>query len=149
MLIATLRQRDMTDTRADLYQDCPQHVIDDALQEAATVPDLLDVISAEPYLPIVRVSGMYPARVFGRNDNGWVKVVFDVSPRGVPTNIVVRESSHKRFEKNAVRAVERWKYKPQVVDGQPIEMRSVTAAVRFVVDEASWEWPGRPYCKTP
>lgn len=48
---------------------------------------------------------------------GWVVLLFDISETGQPMNIKVLDSnSEGRLDKEAVRALEKWKYKPKIVD---------------------------------
>tara|TARA_R110002096_G_scaffold432240_1_gene648725 strand:- start:148731 stop:149264 length:534 start_codon:yes stop_codon:yes gene_type:complete len=86
------------------------------------------------YLPIVRVPPQYPARAAERGLEGYVVVVFTVTPMGSTTNIKVVESTDKVFERNAVRAALRFKYKPKVVDGEATMVEGVRTKIEFKLD---------------
>jgi protein TonB len=84
--------------------------------------------------PFVRVLPDYPPN--GRGD-GWVLVQFDVSAAGAVVDPrVVDASPRGMFDKNALRAIERWRYRPAVVDGQAVERRGLRVKLRFVLEKA-------------
>ena len=68
------------------------------------------------------------------NLEGWVVVEFDVSGSGTVENVRVIESSHRVFERAAVRAAERFRYRPRVVDGVPQPTRGVRNRFRFEME---------------
>lgn len=83
------------------------------------------------YLPIVRVNPQYPTRAQENGVEGYVLVEFTVTSEGTTANVIVIESSHKMFERNAVKAAEKYKYKPRVVDGEPIPVTGVRVRIEF------------------
>jgi protein TonB len=83
------------------------------------------------FLPIVRVNPQYPARAAENGVEGFVLVSFTVTVEGTTRDVVVLESSHKMFERNAVKAAQKYKYKPRVVDGEPIEVTGVPVRIEF------------------
>lgn len=87
------------------------------------------------YLPIVRVMPQYPARAAEKGLEGYVIVEFSVTPVGSTVNVIVIESSNRLFERNAVRAAERFKYKPRVVDGEAVYVEGVRNRIEFELDE--------------
>jgi protein TonB len=42
----------------------------------------------------------------------------------------------RMFERNALRAIYKWKFKPRIVDGQPVKRRA-TQRIDFNIDEAT------------
>ena len=66
---------------------------------------------------IVRVEPVYPVRAAESGLEGYVTVRFDVNPDGTVSNVTVVASSHKIFEKAAIKAAARFRYKARVVDG--------------------------------
>ena len=72
-----------------------------------------------PLVAIVRVQPVYPAAAQARGLEGWVLVEFDVRADGGVANAFVVESSSRIFEKSALNAVYRFRFKPRVVDGVP------------------------------
>jgi TonB family protein len=64
--------------------------------------------------------------------SGSVLVAFDVSARGGPENLRVVESRPKGvFDDEALRAVSRWHYCPQIRDGQPVSRDGLFVRIRF------------------
>ncbi len=86
------------------------------------------------YLPIVRVPPQYPARAAENGIEGWVLLEFTVTAEGTTENVFVVESSHKMFERSAVKAGEKYKYKPRVVDGEPIPVTGVRVRIEFTLE---------------
>lgn len=72
-----------------------------------------------PLVAIVRVAPTYPSILSAKGIEGWVSVIFDVLPDGSVANIAVLNSSHSGFERSAVRAASRFRFKARVVDGVP------------------------------
>jgi protein TonB len=52
---------------------------------------------------------------------GWVKLSFTIDEVGGVVDVEVIDAEPKRlFDREAKRALSRWKYKPKVVDGKPV-----------------------------
>jgi protein TonB len=84
--------------------------------------------------PILRIPPEYPAN--GRGD-GWVLVQFDVSAAGTVVNArVLAAEPEGVFEKSALRAIERWRYRPAVIDGRAAPRRGLRVKLSFVLEEA-------------
>jgi protein TonB len=82
-------------------------------------------------LPLVRVEPEYPPQARQRKLEGWVQVRFTISSAGSVKDAVVVKSSHAMFERNAVQAVNKWKYQPQLRGGKPAETPGLQVIVRF------------------
>lgn len=75
-------------------------------------------------LPIVKVRPVYPRNAISRGIEGHVLVQFTIDTVGRVTDVEVLEASPRGvFERAAVQAVERFRYKPRVVNGQPTPVR--------------------------
>ena len=73
----------------------------------------------------------YPPRALERGVEGWVDVEFTVEPDGSTSHVAVAGASHDTFfRKEAVAAVEQWKFEPRVFMNRPIAQRSYTR-IRF------------------
>ncbi|MBL4836655.1 MAG: TonB family protein [Kordiimonadaceae bacterium] len=71
-------------------------------------------------IPLVRVKPSYPSRALSLNIEGWVILQFDIDQYGTVVNPIVLEAEPAGiFNKAAVKALRRFKYKPAVIDGQP------------------------------
>ena len=88
-----------------------------------------------PLIAIVRVAPAYPAAAAGRALEGWVDVRFDVLENGSTSNIEVTGSSHPMFEKAAIKAAQRFRYKAPVVDGVPRIARGIEFRFRFEFED--------------
>ena len=86
------------------------------------------------YLPIVRVAPVYPARALSRGLEGYVDMSFTVTTTGTVRDPIVMYSTSSLFERAAIRAVLKFKYKPRVVDGQPVEVAGVKTRITFKIE---------------
>ena len=93
----------------------------------------LDGAGAEgEYLPIVKVQPVYPQRALQRGIEGWVLVEFTVTASGsVRDPKVVDADPVDIFDRAAVKAAEKFRYKPRVVGGKPVEVEGVQNLIRF------------------
>jgi protein TonB len=82
-------------------------------------------------LPLVRVEPEYPPQARQRKLEGWVQVRFTISTAGSVKDAAVVKSSDSMFERNAIQAVNKWKYQPQLVGGKPAEAPDRQVVVRF------------------
>jgi protein TonB len=88
-------------------------------------------MSDGPLVAIVRVQPVYPAAAEARGLEGWVVVEFDVLRDGRVANAWVVESSNRVFEKAALGAAYRFRFKPRVVDGVPQPTQGIRNRFRF------------------
>lgn len=104
-------------------------------------------VSDGNYLPIVKVQPMYPQRALSRGLSGWVIVKFTVTSQGTVKNPVVvkncawirppkqkgecHNSPNSVFDGAAVRAAKKFKYKPRVVNGNPVDTAGVENKIKF------------------
>lgn len=107
-------------------------------------------ISDGEYLPIVKVQPRYPQRALSRGQTGWVVVEFTVSAQGTVKDVTVVDncawtkskaqgqcidSPHSVFDKAASTAAAKFKYKPKVIDGEPVETAGVQNRIIFELAE--------------
>jgi len=83
------------------------------------------------YLPIVKVLPLYPRIALSQGLSGWVMLRFTITVSGSVTDIEVVESSHAVFERPAIRAAAKFKYKPRVINGNPVEVHGVLHKIVF------------------
>ncbi|AMG29437.1 energy transducer TonB [Grimontia hollisae] len=85
-------------------------------------------------MPLVRVQPSYPARALKRGIEGYVIVSFTINEEGRPTDMRVVEASPKRvFDREALRALKKWKYSPLLVDGKPVPQPGQTVKLEFTL----------------
>ena len=92
-------------------------------------------IAEGDYLPIVRVAPVYPARALSRGLEGYVDLSFTVTTTGTVKDPLVIFSTSSLFERAAIRAVLKFKYKPRVVDGVPVDVPGVKTRITFKIEE--------------
>lgn len=92
-------------------------------------------VSDGEYLPIVKVAPVYPTRAAARGLEGYVIVEFTVTQTGATKDIFVVESTSSLFERAAVDAAAKFKYKPRVIDGNPVEVAGVRNKITFVLEQ--------------
>lgn len=86
------------------------------------------------YLPLVRVQPQYPRRAQERGVEGFVIVELTVAADGTvpPESIVVIQAEPKGyFERAAIKAAKKFKYKPKVINGKGQEVTGVTYKFSF------------------
>ena len=92
-------------------------------------------IAEGDYLPIVRVAPVYPSRALSRGLEGFVDMSFTVTTAGTVKDPIVLQSTSSLFERAATRAVLKFKYKPRVVDGVPVEVSGVKTRISFELED--------------
>ncbi len=87
------------------------------------------------YLPIVKVAAVYPRRAQARGIEGFVVVEFTVTKTGAVTSpIIVHAEPEGVFERAALDAVVKFKYKPRVIDGVATSVAGVQNKISFEID---------------
>jgi periplasmic protein TonB len=83
-------------------------------------------------LPIVKVTPAYPARALERGIEGYVLLQFTIDELGRVVDASVIDAQPRGvFDGAALKAVERFKYKPRVVDGRAIPVTGVQHLLTF------------------
>lgn len=85
------------------------------------------------YLPIVKVPPEYPSTALSRGIEGYCTVVYTVTetgttrdPEPIPDQCITKDGKPTTvFNRASVRAALKFKYKPKVVDGKPVEVPGV------------------------
>ncbi|MEW5248347.1 energy transducer TonB [Microbulbifer sp. 2201CG32-9] len=94
------------------------------------------------YLPIVKVAPQYPRRALQRGIEGYAIVEYTVTKNGSVRDPRVVEAytldgnPTTIFNSAAVKSALRYKYKPRVVDGEPIEVPGVKTKISFTLDKS-------------
>jgi len=88
--------------------------------------------------PIVRIEPKYPMQAARDGKEGWVKLSFTINEIGGVEDVEVIEAQPKRvFDKEAKRALRKWKYKPKVVDGKAMRQAGLSVQLDFKMDGGS------------
>ena len=77
------------------------------------------------YLPIVKVAPIYPRRAQTRGIEGYCVVEYTVTITGGTRDPKVLDCSSSMFASASLRASLKFKYKPRVIDGEPVEVTGV------------------------
>jgi len=86
-------------------------------------------------IPIVRINPEYPREALISGTEGWVEIELTIEPDGSVSNPrIVAAEPRRIFDRSALRAIYKWKYKPRIVDGQPVA-RQWTQRLDFKLDE--------------
>lgn len=103
-----------------------------APQTSIDGPNPITGVADGDALPVVKVRPTYPASAQSRGIEGHVLVQFDIDELGRVSNVVVLEATPSGvFERAALKAVERFRYKPRVVNGRPVPVSGVQHLVTF------------------
>ncbi len=85
-----------------------------------------------PLVAMIRVRPVYPTAAAQRELSGFAVVQFDVLTDGTVANIAIVESSNRIFERSAISAAQKMRFKPRVVDG--ISQVSTGVQYRFTFE---------------
>jgi protein TonB len=87
-----------------------------------------------PLTVLVRVPPVYPLRAKHRGVQGWVRVRFVVNEEGGVDKVSVVESQPPGvFDRNVIRCVSGWRFKPGTVEGMPVRAWAETT-IRFKLE---------------
>ena len=85
--------------------------------------------------PIVRINPKYPPVAARDGIEGWVQISFSISPTGEVIDPVIIDAEPKRvFDREAIRAIKRWKYRPKVVEGVAQLQTNQSVQLDFKID---------------
>ncbi len=125
------QQMDSVDPNAPTINVAPPQV---AAETNIGGPGAMNIAEGD-YLPIVRVAPVYPARALSRGLEGYVDMEFTVTTTGTVRDPVVIFSTSSLFERAALTAVLKFKYKPRVVDGVPVDVPGVKTRITFRLED--------------
>lgn len=87
-------------------------------------------------IPIVRINPIYPREAAMNGTEGWVRLEFTITEVGsVKSPRVIEANPPRIFNREAIRAILKWKFKPRVVDGVAVE-RQATQTIDFSLDKS-------------
>lgn len=96
----------------------------------------LEIIPA-PAL-IHEVEPEYPARAATRGIEGWIQVIFTVTPEGTvdPQSIAVVDAQPTGlFDTSAIQAIAQFRFEPLIQEGVAVEMQNRQHVFRFTLDK--------------
>jgi len=86
------------------------------------------------YLPIVKVAPIYPNRALTRGIEGYCIVEYIVTRNGTTKDPKVVECTSSLFANASIKASAKFKYKPRVINGQPIDVPGVMHKITFELE---------------
>lgn len=82
-------------------------------------------------IPLVRMPATYPRKAQSRKIEGYVRARLQINPQGTVDDVEVIEAEPKGvFERSAVRALYKYKFRPKMQDGKPIS-QVATQTIEF------------------
>jgi protein TonB len=88
-------------------------------------------------IPIVVIRPIYPRDAAISGIEGWVKIEFTITETGTVEDPKVVDAKPARvFNRAAIRALLKWKFKPRVVEGVAVE-RQASQVIDFTLNEAA------------
>lgn len=101
-----------------------------------SVPDTnISIFASEgDFVALIRPAPQYPVRMLEQGIEGFVRLRYTVNALGGTENIEVVESSHSGFERSAIKAAERFKFKPRIENGEPQVVHNVYSTLEFKLE---------------
>lgn len=85
-------------------------------------------------LPIVRIDPQWPREALIEGIEGYVVVEVTIGADGSVKDVRVIQSEPRRmFDRNVIRAVLKWKFKPRIINGVPVERKAIQM-LEFTLD---------------
>lgn len=86
-------------------------------------------------IPLVRMPAQYPNKAKRRNIEGFVKARLEVNAQGTVDSVEIIDAKPRGvFERSAIRALYKYKFKPQMVEGKP-QAQTVTQTLEYSLDK--------------
>lgn len=87
-------------------------------------------------IPVFKVAPAYPRRQQSRGVEGFVELMFDITPTGKTENIrVIYAQPEGAFERSSIKALARWKYKPAMDDGVAMAQKNQTTRITYEMEK--------------
>ena len=86
--------------------------------------------------PVVQIEPAYPPAAARDGIEGWVSLSFTIDPLGSVKDITVLDAEPARvFNREARRALARWKYRPKLVEGSAVSQPDMRVLLTFKLDQ--------------
>lgn len=88
-------------------------------------------------VPLVRINPQYPREAAMNQIEGYVTIEFTITETGSVRNPRVIDARPPRvFDREAIRAILRWKFKPRIIDGVAVERQAIQT-LDFTLDDSA------------
>lgn len=85
---------------------------------------------------VYRLAPVYPAAAQARGIEGWVKLAFTVTKEGRTRDIrILAADPPGVFNQSAIDTVSRLRYRPETVNGRPVDAEGYTVLLRYELPE--------------
>lgn len=76
-------------------------------------------------IPVATIPPQYPREALMQGISGWVRIEFTINPDGSVSDATVIDAEPRRgiFDREALRAITRWRFRPKVEDGVAVPSR--------------------------
>jgi len=86
-------------------------------------------------LPIVRIDPQWPREALIEGIEGYVVVEVTIGADGSVKDVrIIRSEPRRMFDRNVIRAVLKWKFKPRIINGVPVERKAIQM-LEFTLDD--------------
>ncbi len=86
--------------------------------------------------PIVRIEPKYPVQAARDGKEGFVQLSFTITETGEVDDIsVIKAEPNRIFNREAMRALRKWKYKPKIVDGKAVRQPGMSVELVFKLNK--------------
>ncbi len=87
--------------------------------------------------PIVTIEPQYPLVALRENLEGWVTLGFTVTRSGTVRDVQILSSKPRRvFDRAALKALQKWKYRPEIINGQTVESPDQVVTLEFNLEDS-------------
>ncbi|TXR52138.1 energy transducer TonB [Reinekea thalattae] len=116
--------------------DLPEFDFDMSVGDLAiTPPSFADLGGSQELVPLYRVPPQYPPAAQRQNLEGYVELSFTIDPEGKVRDIKVLNAEPRNvFDRDAIRALRRWKYQAKIVDGVAVAQTGQRIKLEFSLE---------------
>ncbi|UZK03631.1 energy transducer TonB [Venatoribacter cucullus] len=87
-------------------------------------------------IPLVRMNAVYPQRALRQKIEGFVTARLQITPEGTVESVDIIEAQPRGvFEREAIRALYKYKFKPKMENGRPVE-QTATQTIEFKLGDS-------------
>lgn len=86
-------------------------------------------------IPVATIPPQYPRDALMQGIEGWVRIEFTIMPDGSVSDARVVDAEPRRgiFDREALRAISRWRFRPEVRDGVAVEAPGRRVTIEFTM----------------
>jgi protein TonB len=116
--------------------EAPQPVLEQHAVRLSGGPQLGRAPADGGVIPLVRIQPIYPRDAAEKRLEGWVRMEFSIDAKGAVRNAkVIGAQPPGVFDRAAIQALRKWKYKPKIENGVPVEQHGIQVQLTFKLDE--------------